>query len=163
LYEYFEILKDTLILSEVPAWAASKKRKPIVSSKYYFFDVGVVSSLQGRAVVPRSPEFGVAFETYLFHELRSHADYESGQPLAFWRSTSGYEVDFLIGDHTAIEVKGKEHVGPQDLRALRALGEERAFKRLICVSLEARRRKVGEITILPYGQFLDRLWDGEYS
>src|SRR3990172_6840368 len=47
VHEYFEILRDTLILHEVPAWRFSKKRKPIASSKYYFFDVGVASALQG--------------------------------------------------------------------------------------------------------------------
>ena len=28
VYEYFEILKDTLLLYELPAWRKSKKRKP---------------------------------------------------------------------------------------------------------------------------------------
>lgn len=164
VYEYFEILKDTLILHEVPAWAASKKRKPIVSSKYYFFDGGVAAALQGRAApAPQTPEYGHAFETYLLHELTCHGAYGSGEPVFFWRSTSGYEVDFLIGDHTAIEVKAKNNVGPQDLRSLKAIAEERTFKHLICVSLEPRRRQVGDITILPYGQFLDRLWAGEYG
>lgn len=163
VYEYFEILKDTLILHEVPAWAASKKRKPIVSSKYYFFDVGVVGALQGRAAASPAPDQGFAFETYLLQEIKTYSDYVSGEPVCFWRSTSGYEVDFLIGDHTAIEVKAKAVVGPQDLRSLRALGEEGRFMRLLCVSLEARRRQAGNITILPYGQFLDRLWAGEFK
>lgn len=163
VYEYFEILKDTLILHEVPPWKASRKRKPIVSSKYYFFDVGVVGALQGRAATPQGPEQGLAFETYLLQELRAYSDYVSGEPIAFWRSTSGYEVDFLIGDHTAVEVKAKTAVGPQDLRSLRALGEEKRFKHLLCVSLEARRRQADDVTILPYGQFLDRLWVGEFT
>ena len=164
VYEYFEILKDTLILHEVPAWAASKKRKPIVSSKYYFFDGGVAAALQGRtAPAPQTTEYGHAFETYLLHELKCHADYGAGDPVSFWRSTSGYEVDFLIGDHTAIEVKAKANVGPQDLRSLRAIGEEQTFKHLLCVSLEPRRRQVGNITILPYRQFLDRLWAGDFQ
>jgi predicted AAA+ superfamily ATPase len=38
VYAYFEILKDTLLLHEVPAWRRSQKRKPLTSSKYYFFD-----------------------------------------------------------------------------------------------------------------------------
>ncbi len=161
VYEYFEILKDTLILHEVPAWTASKTRKPIVSSKYYFFDIGITGALQGRTAASQTPD-GHAFETYLLHELMAYRDYVSGDSIAFWRSTSGYEVDFLIGDHTAIEVKAKAHVGPHDLRSLRAIGEERAFRNLLCVSLEPRRRQVGDITILPYGQFLDRLWAGEF-
>ena len=38
-------------------------RKPLVSSKYCFFDVGVVSTLQGREFRPGIPEFGEALET----------------------------------------------------------------------------------------------------
>jgi predicted AAA+ superfamily ATPase len=162
VYEYFEILKDTLILHELPAWKKTKKRKPFSSSKYYFFDVGVVSALQGREFRPRTPEFGEAFETYLMHEMLSHTDYLSGESLGYWRSKSGFEVDFVLGDHTAIEVKAKENVSPQDLRSLQALAEENIVKRLICVSLEPRPRKVGDISVLPLKIFLRALWDGEY-
>jgi len=163
VYEYFDILKDTLVLHEVPAWRRSKKRKPLVSSKYYFFDVGVVSALQGRLVKPRTPEFGLAFETWLLHELIAWRDYVSGEPVAYWRSTSGFEVDFILGDHTAIEVKAGENVSPQDLKSLRALAEEKKLKRYLCVSLEPRRRQVGEVTVLPYRQFLEALWSGQYA
>ena len=99
VYEYFEILKDTLLLYELPAWRKSKKRKPIASSKYYFFDIGVVSVLQEREFRVGTPEFGQAFETYLMHELRCFIDYISGGRLSYWRSTSGFEVHFIIDDH----------------------------------------------------------------
>lgn len=163
VYEYFEILKDTLILNELPSWRKTKKRKPIVSSKYYFFDVGVVSVLQGREFRQGTPEFGEAFETYMMHELMCYSDYISGEPLNYWRSTSGFEVDFILGDHTAIEVKAKENISPSDIKSLKALAEEEKLKRFICVSLEKRARKVGGTSILPYREFLDALWAGEYS
>ncbi len=163
VYEYFEILKDTLLLHEVPAWRQSKKRKPLASSKFYFFDVGVVSALQGRLVKPGTPEFGLAFETWLFHELACHRDYVSGDPVSHWRSASGFEVDFIIGDHTAIEVKAKENVSLQELKPLRALAEEGKLRRYLCVSLEPRRRQVDGVTILPFRQFLDGLWGGELA
>ena len=163
VYEYFDILKDTLLLHELPAWTRSKKRKPLSSSKYYFFDVGVVASLQGRRFQPGTPEFGEGFETYLMHELVCHRDYRSGEPLSFWRSASGFEVDFIVGDHTAIEAKAKAHLGPQDVRSLMALAEERRLKRYLCVSLEPRTRKVGPVTVLPLQEFLDSLWDGVWS
>ena len=163
VYQYFEILKDTLILHEVPAWKLSRKRKPLVSSKYYFFDGGVVSALQGRVVKPGTPEFGPAFETYVLHELISYRDYVSGEPVSHWRSASGFEVDFILGDHTAIEIKAKENVSTQDLKSLHAIAEEKKLDRYLCVSLEPRRRQVGKFTILPYHQFLDSLWAGEYS
>lgn len=163
VYEYFEILKDTLILHELPAWRKSRKRKPLASSKYYFFDVGVVAALQRRIFHPGTPEFGEALETYLMHELVSYRDYVSEEPLSYWRSTSGFEVEFVIGDHTAVEVKAKENVSQTDLKSLRALAEERKLKRYLCVSLEKRRRQVGGITVLPVREFLETLWAGGYS
>ena len=109
---YFEILKDTLILCELPAWRNTVKRKPLASSKYYFFDVSVVSALQGRPFLSGTPEFGEAFETFLMHELSCRSDYVSGTPLSFWRSAGGFEVDFIIGDHTAVEAKAKQNISP---------------------------------------------------
>ena len=163
IYEYFGILKDTLILNELPPWRKSVKRKPLASSKYYFFDVGVVAALQGREFRMGTPEFGEAFETYLMHELMSYRDYVSGEPLSYWRSTSGMEVDFIIGDHTAVETKAKESLSGQDLKSLRALAEEKKLKRYLCVCLEARPRRIENMTVLPLRQFLDSLWAGEYS
>lgn len=163
VHEYFEILKDTLIASEIPAFRETKTRKALASSKWYFFDPGVASALQGRLVTPRTPEFGPAFETYLLHELLSYRDYAGGPEVSHWKSRSNLEVDFILGDHTAVEIKGKTSVVERDLRGLRALAEERRMKRLICVALEDRPRRVGGLQILPYGQFLDALWAGEFN
>lgn len=162
VHEYFEILKDTLILHEVPAWRKTIKRKPLASSKYYFFDVGVVGALQGRSFRVGTPEFGVAFETWLLHELTSHRDYAGADPVSYWRSTSGFEVDFILGDHTAVEVKAKSNVSASDLKSLRALAEEGNLKRYLCVSLEPRSRRVDGVLVLPYREFLEALWAGEY-
>jgi predicted AAA+ superfamily ATPase len=163
VYEYFEILKDTLVLYELPPWRKTKKRKPLASSKYYFFDVGVVSSLLGREFRIGTPEFGVAFETYFMHELMSYSDYVSGDSLSYWRATTGFEVDFIIGDHTAVEVKAKENISPQDIKSLQALAEEKKLKRYLCVSLEPRLRRFGGVTVLPFREFLEALWSGEYA
>jgi len=163
VYEYFEILKDTLILHELPAWKKSVKRKPLVSSKFYFFDIGVAGALQGRKFAPGTAEYGEAFETYIAHELRAYGEYVSGDQLRFWRSSAGHEVDFILGDHTAIEVKAKRPVGHQDLKSLTALSEEHKLKNYLCVSLESRRRTIGKLQVLPYAEFLDELWDGRYA
>jgi uncharacterized protein len=162
VYEYFEILKDTLVLHELPAWRKTQKRKPLASSKYYFFDVGVAGSLQGRTFQSGTPEFGEAFETILMHELVSYRDYASGEPISYWRSTSGFEVDFILGDHTAVEVKAKRNVSSQDLRPLRALAEEKLLKRYVCACLEPRARRTDGVEVLPFREFLDALWSGEY-
>jgi len=162
VYEYFEILRDTLIVSELPAWKRSRRRKPIVSSKYYFFDTGVTCALQGRRTLPRgTPEYGFALETWVHHELCSYRDYVRDWEMSYWRSTSGFEVDFLLGDHTALEIKATENVTANDLKGLRALRQEKVCKRFVCVSLDPRVRKVDGIDVWPVAHFVSALWEGE--
>lgn len=163
VYEYFEILKDTLIVHELPSWRHSVKRKPTASSKFYLFDVGVTGALQGRPFRAGTPEFGQAFESYIHHELRCHSDYVSRDSLTYWRSKSGFEVDFIMGDHTAIEAKASRTVRPDELKGLRALREEQVLKRFLCVCQEPRARVVDGIRILPWRVFLEELGAGAYS
>jgi predicted AAA+ superfamily ATPase len=161
--EYFHILEDTLIAKALPAWTRSRSRKAITTAKHYFFDVGVVRHLQHRSgLARRSPEFGEAFESFMHHEISSYIDYTDDAPLAYWRSTSNFEVDFVLADKTAIEVKAKELVGDRDLRGLRALRDEKALKQYVVVSLESKPRTVDKIRILPWQYFLDELWDGAF-
>ena len=47
--------------------------------------------------------------------------------------------------------------------SMRLLAEEKKLKRHLCVSLEPRRRKVGNIDIFPYKDFLDLLWDEAFK
>ena len=157
---YFQILKDTLIATELKAWKQTVKRKPIVTSKFYFFDIGVARYLQHRrGLKQRSPEFGEAFETFIYHELRSYLDYRSPDGnLRFWRSKSGFEVDFILNDHTAIEVKAKTPLGKRDLRGINALQEEGNLRRYVIVCMEQRPRRVDNVDILPWRVFLDQLW-----
>lgn len=162
VYEYFEILKDTLIIRELPAWQQSTRRKPITSSKYYFFDVGVASTLQGRPIKAETPEFGAGFEAYVMHELTAYADYRSADDIRYWRSTSGFEVDFILGDHTAVEIKATRTVTNDHLKGLKALAEEQHFQRYLCVAMVDRPRTVDGITVVPWRHFFDALWAGEY-
>lgn len=159
VHEYFQILQDTLVAATLPAWRRSVRRKPLATSKLYFFDIGVARHLRNEGrLAPHSPAFGEAFETFLFHELRAWQDYENGGSLHYWRSTSGFEVDFILDERVAIEVKAKETITERDLRGLRALREEALLSEYLVVSLESRPRTVDGIRILPWRQFLDSLW-----
>ena len=157
--EYFQILKDTLIAYELPAWKGSLKRKPLSTSKFYFFDTGVARFLQNRKVIaPGTPEFGACFESYIFHELTIYTEYKGQEPLSYWRSTSGYEVDFIVDGETALEVKGTAHINPKDLKGLKALRDEGKFRKYVVVCLETTPRVVDGIHIMPWRMALDELW-----
>ena len=163
--EYYQILVDTLIGRYLPAFRKRAKRRVIEAPKFYFFDLAPVIHLTRRShVEPGSELFGRAFEHFIWMELVAHADYSGlGYPLAYWRTASQYEVDFVLGDHeVAIEVKTSTLVDDRHLKGLRAFREEHAARKCIVVSLDpAPRRTRDGIEILPWRAFLDRLWRGQ--
>lgn len=161
--EYFQILQDTLLGSVLEPYYKTVKRKAISTAKFYFFDIGVSNVLSGRfAIKPKSDLFGKAFEHFIYLELKAYLHYKRiRDKLTFWRSTGGYEVDFVIGDHTGIEVKGADNIQPKHLKGLRALGEEVPLQNKIIVSLIDHKQKKEDIVVYPYREFLSDLWSGE--
>ena len=162
--EYFSILEETLIGYLVPAFTEKVKRRVIQSPRFYYFDVGLTNYLLKRSDVrPGSPEFGHAFEHLIILELLAYIGYsERPNRLSYWRTTSGYEVDAVIGSaQLAIEIKSSEEVHSHHLKGLRAFSEEFPDTRLIVVSLDKRPRLVNGIEIYPATEFLDMLWDGK--
>lgn len=159
--EWYQVLRDTLIAFELPAWSRTVKRKAIETAKFYFFDTGVVRALRRLPPVSEaSADFGEFFEHYVFLELRAWIDYRRPRtPLAYWRSRSGYEVDFILDDRIAIEAKATRLVQRKHLRNLRALAEEGLVERRIVVCREDRPRIEDGIHIWPLEYFLAALWD----
>ncbi len=161
---YYRILEDTLLGYQLPPFRKTATRKAVATAKFYFFDVGVAHAVVGReAVQPRTSEYGRALEHLIFLELRAYLDYTRNRSaLTFWRTHTKHEVNFLIGDAVAIEVKAKEQVMDRDLRGLRALAEELPSLRKIVVSNELWRRTTDDqIEVYPVEEFLRELWNGK--
>jgi predicted AAA+ superfamily ATPase len=110
--EFFRVLVDTLVGYEVPPYRASVPRKPVSTSKFCFGDVGVTDALRGiREIVPGTESHGRALEHLVANELRAYLAYRRrDEALTFFRTTSQLEVDFVVGDRVAIEVKGSGRV-----------------------------------------------------
>ena len=164
--EYFQILDDTLIGKQLPAFRRRAKRRIIGAPKFYFFDIGIVAHLTHRGSVGKGSElFGKAFEHFIYMEILAHSSYsELNYPIAYWKTASGFEVDFVLGDHEfAIEVKSASMVGNRHLKGMRAFKEEYTAQRYIVVSMDPKPRKTADgIDILPWEVFLDRLWKGRF-
>jgi predicted AAA+ superfamily ATPase len=161
--EHYRILEDTLVGEQLPAFRRTRTRKPVATARFYFFDVGVANTLRRTgAIEPGSDAYGRALEHLVFLELRAWLDYEQrDDPLTYWRSQSQLEVDFLVGDAVAIEVKAKSRVSFRDCKGLLALAEEVPLRRKLVICHEPRRRREDNgVEILPVREFLDALWDG---
>lgn len=163
--DYYQILEDTLLGFQVLPYTKSKKRKAIETAKFYFFDTGVTHTLmEVRHLDPKSDLFGRAFEQFIACELRAYLAYNfSHTPLQFWKSKSGREVDFIIGNSAAIEVKATTKVTQDNLKGLLALQEEKKFKHLVVVSRDPieTRSKTG-IRCFYWENFLTRLWNHRF-
>ncbi len=162
--EYFQILEDTLLARFIPSYRKRPKRRVIQSPKFYYFDVGIVNFLLRRGqILPKTELFGRAFEHVLFQELMAHCHYSGLEyQISYWRSTSGFEVDFILGDHeVALEIKGVSEVQAHHLRGLQAFSDEYKPKKSIVVSLDKTPRLMGNIHIMPVSHFLHDLWQGK--
>jgi predicted AAA+ superfamily ATPase len=82
--------------------------------------------------------------------------------LSYWRTSSGYEVDAIIGNaEVAIEIKSSDEVQSHHTKGLKAFSEEFPNCRLILVSLDKYARLMNNVEVYPALQFLSMLWDGD--
>lgn len=162
--EYFQILEDTLIGTTLPAYRKKARRRVILSPRFFFSDVGIVGCLSKRGKIePGSSTFGRAFEHFIFMELKAHSSYsEAFYPLSHWRTASGFEVDFILGEgEIAIDVKSSSQVTYRDLKGIRAFSEEHSPRRSIVISRDRVPRTTEDgIEILPWRNFLEMLAGG---
>jgi predicted AAA+ superfamily ATPase len=162
--EHFQVLEDTLVGAQLPAYRTTGKRKPVATAKFYFFDVGVANTLMKRSHIrPGSEAYGAALEHLVFLELRAYLDYRRRRDeLTYWRTHAGHEVDFVVGGRVAIEVKGTRRVAPSDLKGLRALSEDVRLEKRLVVTTEPRTRTLEDgIVLMPVKTFLEQLWADE--
>lgn len=163
--EYYQILDDTLLGHRLPPWRRSRARRLIETEKYYLFDVGLARALGGmRRLEAGSEEFGRAFEHFLIEEVRAFLSYrEKDLPMHFWRTSTGYEVDLVLGAlELAVEFKARSGVDDRDARGLRALKQDQRVRRALIVSRDERPRRLEDgIEIWPWAEFCRALWAGE--
>ncbi len=159
--EHYRILEDTLVGEQLPAFRRTRIRKPVATARFYFFDGGVANVLRRTGTIERgSDAYGRALEHLVFLELRAWLDYRRrDDPLTYWRSQSQLDVDFLVDDAVAIEVKAKSRVSLRDCKGLLALAEEIPLRRKLVVCHEPRRRREDNgVEIVPVREFLSALW-----
>ncbi|MDP2630779.1 MAG: DUF4143 domain-containing protein [Candidatus Uhrbacteria bacterium] len=161
--EYFQILADTLLARFVPAFQKKSKRRVVQAPKFYFFDVGLANTLLQRGEITEGGEiFGRAFEQFIFQEIIAHSHYSGLEyPISYWRTTSGLEVDFILGDkNVSLGVKGVSEIHAHHLKGVREFQKEYRPQKTIVVSLDKNPRSVDGMQILPWKSFLQDLWAG---
>lgn len=163
---YFSLLEDTLIGTFLPAFHESVRKQQNLNPKFYFFDLGVKRALEHSlegGLPPSTYGFGNAFEHFIILEMMRLAEYgRHDWKFSYLRTNHGAEIDCIIDrpgqPRVLLEIKSKEKVDETDLRALENLAA--AFSgpvKAICVSREAKARRVGKVLCLPWRQLAGEL------
>ena len=165
---YFEILSDTLIGAWLPAWKLKRATKQVRHPKFYFFDPGICRAFSERLPYPPTEEeAGFLYETWIFNELRAYLSYSGlDYPLYYWSSYDRVETDFLLetaSGYLAVEVKSAAVWRNSFHRGLARLRGEMGSGRMRCLGVYAgsRAAEFDGILVLPFIEFLKRLWAGE--
>ena len=95
-------------------------------------------------------------------EVRAYLSYaRKNIKMCYWRSTSRFEVDLILGNQWAIEIKSASSIQDKHLKGIRALKEEGNIQNFAAVSCDRyERRTQDDITIFPWKLFLENLWSG---
>ncbi|MDE0518653.1 MAG: AAA family ATPase [Bdellovibrionales bacterium] len=158
--EYYSILEETFVGFFLEPWTKSKKRKAISKAKFYLFDLGVCHSFTETKILNfHSDLFGKSFEHWIIQEMRAYLSYRRlFLKMRYWKSVNRQEVDLTIGEEIAIEIKSTQRVSSKHLRNLKALQEEKIFKKFFLVSCDPDSVLQDDIHCLHWSEFLRRLW-----
>jgi predicted AAA+ superfamily ATPase len=163
---YYEIAESTLIGTWIRPLNRKLKVKESSRPKFYFFDPGVVRGLTGRLRdALDSSEKGALFETLVLHELNSAINYLNiGGTLNFWETSSSKEVDFIwsranraVGFEVKTGSRWRSNYGSGLKELLRANVIQKAYG----VYEGDVVLKDGEVTILTFPEFAERLATGQ--
>ncbi len=159
---YFDTLVDTLIGCWLPAWRPRAKVKEVSHPKFYFFDTGVVRSIQNRLREPlESGERGYLLETLVLHELRSRMNISGcGGEIFYWGTPSQSEIDFIWvrgKKAVAVEVKASPVWKKGYGGTLNQMFYEKRIQRCFGVYLGGVRLKDQAVDVLPVKEFMKEL------
>lgn len=157
--EYYSILEDTLIGRFLWPWDRSERKK--ARPKFYFFDCGVVRSIQNRLNDPPTPqEAGVLFENWIVKELIAYGDYlGKGHEYTFWRE-GAHEIDLLImnGQRPVLAIECKTGRQLPSIACINAFRKRFPKVPLFVASLadKTRRKLVSGVDVLPWCEVIQR-------
>lgn len=161
--EYYKILEDTLIGFYLMPYSKSIRKKLNKHSKFYFFDLGVVTAINKNlrnSLNPLSYEYGKIFEHFIILEIfRLNNYFKLDLNISFYRTESGAEVDCIIespvGKKLAIEIKSTANPDKKMLKGIYSFREKVPEAIGILACRIKKPQKINDILILPWQKTLE--------
>ena len=164
---YLEILEDTLLTVQLPAFEAKlgvrERRRP----KLYWADPGVVRAVKRQLGPVAEEERGALLEGWVLGLLRAHNEHQRiYDDIGYWAAAeSAAEVDFVLTrdrEHVAIEVKASERYNTAMLKGPRAVADLPGLARRILLYRGRRAFRTEDgIDVWPLENFHQALQDDQ--
>jgi predicted AAA+ superfamily ATPase len=158
---YLEILVDTLMAFQLPAFEGRLRVRERRHPKLYWVDPGPPRAAKRQLGKPTSEERGHLLEGWIASLLRAYRDYRDVfDEFYYWAPADAMhtEVDFLLrkdDEYVAIEVKSSSRFDASSLKGLRAVRDLPGLRRRILVFLGNRAMETEDgIEVLPIDEFL---------
>jgi len=119
VYNYMNLLENTFVITLVPVLAKNPDREIVKAPKIFINDNGLLNQLA-------EVSSGVQFENAVFNQLKFYGK------LQYYSLKTGKEIDFILNNKTAIEVK--ETATSQDLTRIKNLSNNINISKNILVS-----------------------------
>ncbi len=159
---WIEILADLMIGNRLDPFTKRAARALVSHPKFYFFDCGVFRSLRPAGPLDRPEEIdGAALEGLVYQHLRAWIAYRTDDiRLQFWRTRTGFEIDFVLYGSACfigLEVKNSGRVRPEDLKGLKAFSRDYPEAQVILLYRGEEVLLIDGIPCIPCGLFLQAL------
>ena len=164
---YLEILDDTLLAVQLPAFEAKLRVRERRRPKLYWADPGLVRAVKRQLGPVAEEERGALLEGWALGLLRAHNEHQHiYDDIGYWAAAeSAAEVDFVLtrdGEHLAIEIKAAERYNTAMLRGLRAVADLAGLARRILLYRGRRAFRTEDgIDVWPLENFHHALQDDQ--
>lgn len=100
---YIATMLRSFHLALIPPYYANLRKELTKQQKAYFYDLGLRNFLiRNFDIIDLRPDKGEVYENFIFRELLEFARLDQ---IKFWRTQNKNEVDFIVDDKYAFEVK----------------------------------------------------------
>ena len=116
--DYFQLLEHTYFINMIPPFTKNADREISLLKKFYFSDTGILNELA-------EVNSGAVFENAIANQLLRIGK------LNYYNTKSGQEIDFIVDEKTAVEVK--ESASKTDLDILNRRAESLKMKKRLLI------------------------------
>lgn len=163
---YYAILEDTLLGFHLLPFHRSVRKQQVASSKFYYFDTGIVRVLRNHSknkITPSTYEYGKLFESFIICEIYKLNQYfEKDYKLSFLKTKDGVEIDLIVEAPSrkryCIEIKSGEIKNLPDFHSQYDLAKDIPGAEFLVLSQNKKAISDGKIHVMPWQEGIQKIF-----